>query len=112
MGATFVDISDQMTAAMYRVNRLGVYVLNTEENSAASQAGLLPGDCVTAVNGQQVSSASEIKAIISDCKVGDTVTLTVIRYQSQGTSQEEQVQVTLAEEVPESASQTVSARIS
>lgn len=65
MGASFVDISDQMTAAMYRVDRLGVYVLSTEENSAAAQAGLLPGDCVLSVNGQEVSAASDIQKIVS-----------------------------------------------
>lgn len=109
MGASFVDISDQMTAAMYRVDRLGVYVLSTEENSAAAQAGLLPGDCVLSVNGQEVSAASDIQKIVSGSQVGDTLTLDVIRYSS---GQKEQVQVILAEEAPESANQTVSARLS
>lgn len=43
MGASFVDISDQMTAVMYRVDRLGVYVLSTEENSAGGPGRTSPG---------------------------------------------------------------------
>ena len=109
MGATFVDISDQITAAMYRVNRLGVYVLSTEDNSAAAQAGLLPGDYIVSVNGQSVSSSSDIQAVVSGSEVGDTLTFSVIRYSS---GQQEEVQVTLAEEVPDSVSQTVSAQLS
>lgn len=109
MGATFVDISDQITAAMYRVNRLGVYVLSTEDNSAAAQGGLLPGDYIVSVNGQSVSSSSDIQAVVSGSEVGDTLTFSVIRYSS---GQQEEVQVTLAEEVPDSVNQTVSAQLS
>jgi putative serine protease PepD len=47
--------------------------------SPAAQAGLKPGDLITAVNGQSVSSVNQFIATIANYAPGDTVTLTVRR---------------------------------
>ena len=74
LGISYMDISDSYTAMMYRVNTLGMYILESEYND-----GLKIGDRVTAVNGNEITYGSDLKAILKDCKVGDKLTLTVVR---------------------------------
>ena len=95
MGATLLDITDAQTMMMYRVNRQGVYVLKVEENGKAAQAGLMAGDCILAVDGAEVASASQVTGIIAEKSVGDSITLTVLRN-----NQEQSITVTLGEYVP------------
>jgi serine protease Do len=77
VGLTFIDISDSFTAMSYRVSEYGVYILNVEEGSNAENAGLSAGLIVTAVNGQDISSVSEINAAIEKLNIGDTLSITV-----------------------------------
>lgn len=74
LGITYMDISDSYTAMMYRVNTLGVYILESEYNDE-----LKIGDRVTAVDGKEITYGNDIKAILKDHKVGDKITLTVVR---------------------------------
>ncbi len=74
LGISYMDISDSYTAMMYRVNTLGMYILESEFNEE-----LKIGDRVTAVNGNEVTYGSDLKAILKDCKVGDKITITVVR---------------------------------
>lgn len=74
LGITYIDISDSYTAMMYRVNTLGVYILESEYNDE-----LKIGDRVTAVDGTEVTYGSDIKSILKDHNVGDKITLTVVR---------------------------------
>lgn len=74
LGISYMDISDSYTAMMYRVNTLGVYILESEYNDE-----LKIGDRVTAVDGTEVTYGSDIKAILKDHEVGDKITLTVVR---------------------------------
>ncbi len=90
-----MDITDAQTMMMYRVNRQGVYVLKVEENGKAAQAGLMAGDCILAVDGAEVASASQVTGLIAEKSVGDSITLTVLRN-----NQEQSVTVTLGEYVP------------
>jgi S1-C subfamily serine protease len=80
----------------------GVYVVIVVAGGPAEKAGLKAGgtnsdgtltaggDVITAVDGKSVASVDELSAYISTKKVGDTVTLTILRN-GQSTS----VQVTL-----------------
>ena len=105
LGVSVIDVTDQRMALMYRLPQLGVYVAGVENGSAAQTAGLQVGDGILAVNGVEVSSADELKAQLEQCHAGDQVTLTVLR----DGGQQEQVIVTLQEQVPENARQTVQA---
>jgi S1-C subfamily serine protease len=75
----------------------GVYVISVTADSPAQAAGLKGGnmaagggDVITAADGQSVASVPDISSYINTKKVGDTVTLSVLRAGSQIT-----VQVTL-----------------
>ena len=73
-----------------RLGVKGVAVVGVEPGSAAAQAGLrpakidpqggiVPGDIILAVDGEAVSTAAELVARLDEKKVGDTVTLTLLR---------------------------------
>ena len=78
-GMEFVDINSYDTAFYYNVNQLGVYVLSVDSGSNAFDAGFKSGDLITAVEGKEVSSSSDIEKVLEDKKVGDKVTFTVSR---------------------------------
>ncbi len=75
LGVNLVNITNEQTAMMYRVNQLGVYVLKTTNEANNLQAG----DCIVSVDGTAVSSADEVKSIIQDHAVGDTLSIVIIR---------------------------------
>ena len=66
-------------AAEYYDLPQGLYVESVAEGSDAAKQGIQPGDIVTAVNGQAVTTTHEVNAIKETLSVGDTMTLTVYR---------------------------------
>jgi putative serine protease PepD len=50
-----------------------------QANTPASQAGLEPGDLITSVNGQQISSTQQFIETVDNYSPGQTITLTVKR---------------------------------
>ncbi|MEP1094194.1 MAG: Do family serine endopeptidase [Cyclobacteriaceae bacterium] len=57
----------------------GVYIDSVAENSAASTAGLKPGDIITEVDEIEVSTAPELQEMIARHRLGDEVKLKVVR---------------------------------
>lgn len=57
----------------------GAKVLETGPSSAARQAGLLPGDIITAINSQVVSEDSLLEEVLQKFKPGDLLTLSINR---------------------------------
>lgn len=96
-GISLIDIEDLYTAYYYGVSRTGVYVQSVT-GSNAQQAGLKTGDCIVSVGETAVSSVSDFNAAIKQYAVGDSVSLTVIRGNKQGT-----LTLTLAEYTGEAA---------
>ena len=76
-GLTFIDINDLFTAMSYGVNEYGVYILKADEDGNAYREGLRSGMIVTAVNGNEISSVSEINEILDGLNIGDSITITV-----------------------------------
>jgi 2-alkenal reductase len=74
----------------------GALIVTVGDSGPARRAGLLPGDVITAVNGDEINAQTSLQRILMNYKPNDTVTLTVMR---DGQSQE--VQLTLAERPPE-----------
>lgn len=78
MGITLQDITEQ---AMQVYNMpSGVFVYSVEEGSAAEAAGIQSGDIVVKLDGQRVTSSTELKAALQYYKAGETTTVTVKRF--------------------------------
>ncbi len=97
LGITAVDVLDDTTAARYNVTKQGVYIYSITDGGAADKAGLMVGDCVLKIDGQDVSSKEVLSSIISKHKAGDTIQLTIYRD-----GKEQTVSATLDEAVSES----------
>ena len=99
--ATVVDVADQLLATgtahhayigiqprtltpqlahSLGVNRSnGVVVLAVGKPSPAADAGIRPGDLITALNGHDTPTAEDFIAALHNAKPGDHVQLTVLR---------------------------------
>ena len=73
----------------------GVVVASVRSGSNAEKAGFNVGDRVISVDNNTVSSISDLKAIISEHSVGDTLSFEIERGGRTGT-----IQLTLEEYVP------------
>lgn len=71
-GRPLVGISVQET-------KYGLFVASVQENSGAADAGLQEGDLIISVDGQKVSSTTEINDLRDQKKPGDTMVFRVLR---------------------------------
>lgn len=85
LGINLLEISDEISAWMYKVNNLGVYIYSVNEGSGAESAGLKSGDLILTIDGNAVSTTDDITKVLDQKSVGDSVTLTIDRSGKQGT---------------------------
>ena len=57
----------------------GVLVIRMDQRSEAFAAGIRPGDVITSFNGTPVDDGSHFMRLLSDSKIGSTVTLGLVR---------------------------------
>jgi Do/DeqQ family serine protease len=69
------DLADKLGAAELG----GAFVQQVVEGSAADKAGVKAGDVITAVNGQAVRSAAELRNRIGLMRIGESVDLGLVR---------------------------------
>jgi serine protease Do len=92
-GLSLYDITSAniMTAWRYfNSSYAGVYILESAHTDE-----LKYGDLLYAIDGVKVASSKEVEAVLAGYEIGDTVTLTVVRAET-----EYQVELTLKEYVP------------
>jgi serine protease Do len=77
LGITVDDLSSQL--AEYFGTKDGVLVSSVTDNSVAAKAGLKAGDVITSVNGEPVTSASELRRRIQRLDEGAEFTIGVLR---------------------------------
>lgn len=106
MGISVVTI-DQLQAQMYGYQP-GAGVAAVEQDSTAAAAGLVAGDIITAVDGQEIQSSDDLIELLEGYKPGDTVELTVFRksLQSYGEDKVLTIKVELMEAGPETTTGT------
>ena len=68
----------------------GCYIVQVVEGGAADQAGLQVNDRIVKFDGHDITSSSEVKAILNEHKIGDTVTMVIERD-----GQQQEVNITL-----------------
>ncbi len=74
---------------------IGVYVSSVTEGSGADDAGLVRGDIIVGINGEEIHSMDELKNELSYYAVGTTVRLTIMQGSPTG-YQSKEVDVTLS----------------
>jgi serine protease Do/serine protease DegQ len=79
LGARVQDLTPDLAAAFGLDTQQGAAVVQVDPASAAEQAGLQPGDIITAINGQAVQNAAAVRNRVGLIRVGETVNLSVIR---------------------------------
>lgn len=57
----------------------GVYVSQISNGSPALLAGVEPGDIITEIAGEEVTTMEELQNVLAKCSVGDRIELTVVR---------------------------------
>ena len=79
LGVYIQDLTQELAQAFETKLTKGAVIAQIEPGSAAERAGLKEGDVVTAVNGRAVEDAADLRNAIGLLRVGDTVTLGVLR---------------------------------
>lgn len=77
LGITVGDLSDQL--AEYFGTKDGVLVTSVADDSAAAKAGIKAGDVITAFNGSDVTSPSDLRRRIQSLHDGDEFTVGIVR---------------------------------
>ncbi len=79
LGVSLQDLSPELAAALGAEQVRGAVVAQVEPRSAAEQAGLRSGDIVTAVNGRDIDSATDLRNAIGLVRVGESLRLQLFR---------------------------------
>lgn len=90
IGIVGTDV-DASTAQRYNMPQ-GVYVYSVSEGGAAEAAGIMQGDVITGIQGQEITSMEELTDIKNQYNAGDIITLSVYRA-----GQSLQIQMQLSE---------------
>ena len=101
LGIRGVDVSDRYSNSFGLPT--GIYVSSVTEGSPASGAGIQAGDIITKLNGETLSTMSQLQNKLKNMNPGDKAEITIQRQQRNGGYREQTVTATLgsAEESPE-----------
>jgi len=77
IGISGKDITETI-AKQYNL-QVGVYVTDVSQGSGAEQAGVKNGDILVGMDGKEVKTINDMDSIKKSHKVGDTVSVTIIR---------------------------------
>ena len=90
LGVSIQEINQSLAESIGLKKTAGALVGAVDKAGPAAKAGLEPGDVILGINGQEISSSSELPAIVAVIPPGKTATLQVWR---QGTSRQIDIQV-------------------
>lgn len=92
LGVSMTTINSSIAQMYGFTTDSGAYISGVEPDSAAAKAGLEVGDIITAFDGKQVTSASDLMLDVRTKNPGDKVALTIVRD-----GNEQNVEVTLGQ---------------
>jgi serine protease Do/serine protease DegQ len=79
LGVLIQDLTPQLAASLKLKVARGAVITRVEADSPAEKAGLVPGDVVMAVNGDEVRNTADLRNRIGLVRVGSEVTVTILR---------------------------------
>ncbi len=92
IGVQLTDLTEQLAKYFGVSGGEGVLITEVNEDSPAQMAGLLAGDVITRINGDDIASYGEVKEIVSESEKGDNLKFTIVRNKT-----EQAIEVTVAE---------------
>ena len=78
-GITLQPLTTRLAEQLNAPNTRGMVVVSMQQRSDAYLAGMRPGDIIVSFNGTLVEDQSHIMRLLSDAKIGSTVTLGLLR---------------------------------
>jgi Do/DeqQ family serine protease len=78
-GITLQPLTTRLAEQLGAPNTHGMVVVSMQQRSDAYAAGMRPGDIIVSFNGTPVEDQSHIMRLLSDAKIGSTVTLGLLR---------------------------------
>ncbi len=79
LGVGLAPVSDDIANSLGLPTKRGEIVQTVQDDSAASKAGLQPGDIITRINGQEVTSDQTVIYLIANIQPGQTVPIELLR---------------------------------
>jgi serine protease Do len=90
LGISVQDVTDELAKSMNLQGKSGALISDVFKGDPADKAGLKAGDVVTDINGKKVKDTHDLLLMIASMRVGDRITVKVLR---DGTEQAFQVAV-------------------
>lgn len=79
LGISYLPITPQVVSRFNLPVKSGLYVASVISGSPADKVGLKAKDIIRKFDGQEIKTSRDLKAFISKKKVGDEVSLTILR---------------------------------
>ena len=95
LGVTCLEVSEYVAAIQGM--HPGLYITEINKDLAIADSELVVGDTIIAVEGESVTSVSQVSEILRDMKPGDVVEVTVVRVDAIGRDKEITFDVVLSE---------------
>jgi Do/DeqQ family serine protease len=79
VGITLAPLTTRLAEELGAPNTKGMVVVSMQQRSDAYVAGLRPGDIVVSFNGAAIEDQAQFARMLSEAKIGSTVTLGILR---------------------------------
>ncbi len=96
LGVQLQDLDPDLAEAFGLDEREGAVIVSVVEGSPADTAGLKAGDLVVAVNGKPVRNASALRNQVGLARIGDEVSMEVLRKGTLGRSERVRIKAALS----------------
>ena len=83
LGINMGTLSQREAGSLYGDDIRGAFVYGLYEGSPADRSGILPGDMITAVDGEKISDSTQLLLVVGNLKPGVTAEFTIRRDQQQ-----------------------------
>src|SRR6056297_1455481 len=80
LGVTVGDVNQELAEELGIEETKGAFIHNVYIDSPADKGGIRPGDFITQINGEDVSSRDEVVRKVGDLEAGDTATFEINRF--------------------------------
>jgi serine protease Do len=79
LGIQVQPVTDDLAASLGLSRKRGEFVQSTESGKPAAQAGILPGDVVVKIDGQEVTADNSLSSIIANTAPGKRIPIELVR---------------------------------